>query len=93
MCTLLITSLLALIASRYFYNRAISLFSLFMLNYFDFALRLIVLKDFLDSASYFSMSLIVVLDQIKMYRVQQLCLRVFIRIQDLLHLALMNQSL
>lgn len=60
MGTLLMTSLLALMASRYFYRRVISLLSLFMLNYFDLALRLIVLKDFLDSASYFYMSLIVV---------------------------------
>jgi hypothetical protein len=64
-----------------------------MLNYFDFAFRLIVLKDFLDSASYFSMSFIVVLTKPKMYRIQQLCLRVFIRVQDLLHFTLLDQAL
>lgn len=58
--TLLMAELLALMVYLYFYRRAISPFSLFMLNYFDLALRLIVLKDLFESASYFYMSLMVV---------------------------------
>lgn len=48
-------------ASRYFSSRAISLFSLLILKSLDLALRLMVLRDFLDSANSFSMSLMVVL--------------------------------
>ena len=45
-------------ASLSFYNLAISFFSLFMLNYLDFALRAVVLKYFFELASYFYMSFI-----------------------------------
>lgn len=55
-------SLLAFIAYLSFSSLAISLFSLFILSSFDLAFRLIVLKHFLDSANYFYMSLIVVLN-------------------------------
>ena len=47
-------------AYRYFSSRVISLLSLLMLKSLDLALRLMVLRDFLDYANSFSMSLMVV---------------------------------
>lgn len=53
-----IASLLAWTAYFYLINRVISLFSLLMASSLVLALRTIVLNDFFDSVSYFSMSLI-----------------------------------
>ena len=64
-----------------------------MLNYLDFALRAIVLKYFFELASYFYMSFIWFYVGKYKYWIEEIGFGMFIRIQDLLYLSLLNKSL